>query len=249
MSSRLSWALAGVAVSAVVADVNCGSNESITVPFCSAGKSIACTGPDGCESDQVCKSDGSGYGPCDCGGPQVDGGPDSGRDATGDANGALPDAPSDTSDATPDSSSLECPTWALGGIGVPPGTVATASATYMTSVPADAIAGSLSLSTNWCPGSNAGWLNLKFPAPLSITGIRLAANSDPPTSETYSFAEGSSMTPIGTATEMVNGNTALTIEPAIPLKPGSYSSITITVNGGASWVGINGVSLLTSACP
>jgi hypothetical protein len=57
------------------------------------------------------------------------------------------------------------------------------------------------------------------------------------------------MTSIGTATEMVNGNTMLTIEPAIPLNPGSYSTITINVNGNGSWAAINAVSLLTSECP
>jgi hypothetical protein len=154
-------------------------------------------------------------------------------------------AQGETSDAT----SQECLSWALGGIGVPPGTIATASATYSTSVPSNAIEGSLSLSINWSPGSDTGSLNLTFPTPQSITGIRLGANSDPPTSETYSITEGSSMTSIGTATEMVNGNTMLTVESAIPLNPGSYSTITINVDGNGSWAAINAVSLLTSECP
>jgi hypothetical protein len=31
--------------------------------------------------------------------------------------------------------------------------------------------------------------------------------------------------------------------------PGAYSSLTISVNGMASWVTINEVSLLTTSCP
>jgi hypothetical protein len=34
---------------------------------CAPGASTACTGPGGCAGGQVCSSDGSAYGPCDCG--------------------------------------------------------------------------------------------------------------------------------------------------------------------------------------
>ena len=33
---------------------------------CTPGRSVACVGPGGCSSNQVCNGDGSGYGLCDC---------------------------------------------------------------------------------------------------------------------------------------------------------------------------------------
>jgi len=68
----------------------------------------------------------------------------------------------------------------------------------------------------------------------------------------------SGATMIGSATEMVSTGTAttemldagtITIEPAIPVTPGTYAGITINVNGMASWVVIDEVSLLTAECP
>ncbi len=58
-----------------------------------------------------------------------------------------------------------------------------------------------------------------------------------------------SATVIGTATTMVNGDVGYTVEPVLSLTPGAYSGITITVDGGPSWVSINEVSLVTQACP
>jgi hypothetical protein len=42
------------------------SPESGTMPFCSPGRSIACAGPGGCISNQVCNAQGTGYGACTC---------------------------------------------------------------------------------------------------------------------------------------------------------------------------------------
>src|SRR5262249_48170426 len=47
--------------------------------------SVVCAGPGGCTGFQVCASDGSGLGPCDCGGGQ---GSSSGSDATVGASGS-----------------------------------------------------------------------------------------------------------------------------------------------------------------
>ncbi len=42
------------------------STDSGPVAQCVPGQSIGCVGPGGCFSNQVCKADGSGYGPCTC---------------------------------------------------------------------------------------------------------------------------------------------------------------------------------------
>jgi hypothetical protein len=41
-------------------------SDSAPTTTCIPGRSIACVGPGGCSSNQVCKDDGSGYGPCSC---------------------------------------------------------------------------------------------------------------------------------------------------------------------------------------
>jgi hypothetical protein len=153
-----------------------------------------------------------------------------------------------------------CLSWALGGVGVPAGTVATAASG---SSPANAIDGNLS--TSWNSGGYTGSISLQFPTPQAITGIRIAAQAGPGTNETYAVMTladaDSGATMIGSATEMVNTGTTtemvdaggtlgtITIEPAIPVTPGAYAGITINVNGMASWVEIVQVSLLTVGCP
>ena len=57
-----------------------GSAKSTCVP----GASIACVGPAGCQGGQACKSDGTGYEACVCGGG-TDGGVDSGGGSSGSA--------------------------------------------------------------------------------------------------------------------------------------------------------------------
>jgi hypothetical protein len=69
------------------------------------------------------------------------------------------------------------------------------------------------------------------------------------TAEAHLLVSRSYAPAVGIPSEALNGNTMLTIEPAIPLNPGSYSTITINVDGNGSWAAINGVSLLTSECP
>jgi hypothetical protein len=55
---------------------------------------------------------------------------------------------------------------------------------------------------------------------------------------------------IGSANVIPGGGQPPTyyILPAIPITPGAYSSITILVNGMASWVQISEISLLTTEC-
>jgi hypothetical protein len=178
------------------------------------------------------------------------GGADSPTDAALDRN--MADSSLGGGDAAPSDGSGTsdggCLSWALGGIGVPPGTLASASTTYSNDVPALAIDGELT--TDWNATDYTAWLSLQFPTPQTINGIRLAANSSPPTSEIYTVTSaGSSPTTIGSGTEVINGNSGYTIEPAISVTPGTYAAIIINVNGAGSWVAVNEVSLLTSECP
>lgn len=48
--------------------LGCGSEKPAAEQnACTPGLSQACVGPGACQGGQVCKADGSGYGPCDCG--------------------------------------------------------------------------------------------------------------------------------------------------------------------------------------
>ncbi len=70
------WHRAPAAMFVAFSLAGCSSSTS-TAPgsdastLCVAGESIACTGPHGCASQQVCLSDGQGYEACKCG-PQTD---------------------------------------------------------------------------------------------------------------------------------------------------------------------------------
>jgi hypothetical protein len=264
---RASWLATTLFMSLICA---CGGSEITSASACAPGRSISCTGVGPCAGSQTCKEDGSGYDPCVCSANGGGGSPNNGADASAlddSASGARDGAATGHDSATDsrsdargsdgsgsyDSGDAGCLSWALGGIGIPAGTLATASATYSNDVAADAI--DRDLSTCWnAPGYTAS-LSLTFPMPQSITGIRMAANSSPAASETYTVTPVGSSTMIGSATETVNGNTSVdggppyTIEPAIPVTPGSYAGITINVDGVASWVAINEISLLTSECP
>lgn len=91
------WIAAAVCVliaGACSSDEDSSSKAGATA--CVPGVSTACTGPAGCAGGQVCREDGSGYGPCDCGSAQdagadqhaADGAPDSASDASHDSSDA-----------------------------------------------------------------------------------------------------------------------------------------------------------------
>lgn len=144
---------------------------------------------------------------------------------------------------------IPCFSWALGGIGMPPGTIATGSATYQSDVAALAIDGILT--DYWQPGDYSGWLELQFPSPQTIIGIRMAAWCGDVDMVSYTVMSSTSTT-IGGATESVGsvgGAAPYTIEPAISITPGTYTRITINVSDPMNWVKISEVSLLTTACP
>ena len=74
----------------VVVLAGCGSEESASKPqACAPGASVSCTGPGSCSGFQICKSDGSGYTPCDCSGSGGAGG-SSGAAGTGGAPTVCP---------------------------------------------------------------------------------------------------------------------------------------------------------------
>lgn len=140
-----------------------------------------------------------------------------------------------------------CSAGPLGGIGIPAGTVATASASYAPSTPDGAIDGSLS--TAWNSGGYSGWLKLQFPKPTALTAVHIQAGAKPTTNVTYTIG-ADSQTAIGSGTRQVVAGSATgsMLEP-ITVTPGTYSSLTITINGGASWVQINELALLNVECP
>jgi hypothetical protein len=150
-----------------------------------------------------------------------------------------------TPDAAPDVA--KCSTGPLGGLGIPAGTVASTSGSYLTNTPEMAIDGVLS--TAWNSGGFSGWLQFHFPKPTAITAIRIHASAKPTTNEIYTITTDFQK-PIGTATRQVLADTVagITLDP-IPVTPGTYSDITITVNGGASWVQIHELSLINDDCP
>jgi hypothetical protein len=131
-------------------------------------------------------------------------------------------------------------------MGVPAGTVATANASYLTFTPDMAIDGVMA--TGWNSGGYSGWLKLQFPKPTAISAIHIHASASPTTNETYTITADAVAT-IGTATRrVVAGTDGSTLEP-IPVIPGTYSGITITINGGSSWVQIYELSLINDQCP
>jgi hypothetical protein len=162
-------------------------------------------------------------------------------DAGADAGGVAIDAGTHATDAG-------CQGVDLPGIGVPDGTVATASTSLdSTHGPAAAIDGDLT--TDWTPGTETGWITLTFPSPVMISAVRIHSDALPETSEMFSVSTSTSTVPLGSATYSVPlwpGS----VLPDIQVTPGMYSNITLTINGGASWASVIQLWLLAApACP
>jgi hypothetical protein len=168
-----------------------------------------------------------------------------GDDATGD--GAVGDDASDVATEAPVDAGCSTSDAGLGGIGIPSGSVASASSSYSTNTPNLAIDGDLS--TYWNAGGYSGSITVTFPSAQTIDGLRIAATASPATNETYSVygIQGASSTLIGSATLSVPQG--INILPAIMLTAGTYDGIEVQVNGMSSWVAIAEMSLLTSGCP
>jgi hypothetical protein len=141
-----------------------------------------------------------------------------------------------------------CSSSPLGGIGIPAGTVATANASSTpSSTPDLAIDGDMT--TTWSSGASSGWLKLQFPKPTAITAVQIVAGSKPTDKVTYTITSDSQAT-IGSGTrEVISGLAYGSMLDPISVSPGTYSSITITVNGSVSWVQIVELSLMNDECP
>ena len=132
------------------------------------------------------KSDGT-YGACACfatDGGGVDGG---GADASVDS-GTVIDSTTDVSDAVTAFDAACVDAAGLGGIVIPSGTVATATASYTTYTPDRAIDGDMS--TVWNSGGPPGSITLTFPYPVTLDGVIVAADANPRTTETYKVYGG-----------------------------------------------------------
>ncbi len=168
---------------------------------------------------------------------------DAASESAADADAAMDaadgDADTDASDAPSDGSwdGGTCPP--LGGLRPPAGTTATGNKEYEAASHAlDCIT-----STAWNAGANTGTLTLTFPSPVAISGVQILGSARPTTTETYTIegtVSGSSVGQIGHASPLVDNTT-----PAqIPITPGSYDGLKITVNGGSSWVAIVEITLI-----
>src|SRR5258708_3346790 len=89
-SYRAGWKMRGPLYASVACAglalllLRCGGSESAVLKACTPGASSACTGPAGCSGFQICRDDGSGLEPCNCGGGGGGGGSvDGGGDAAG----------------------------------------------------------------------------------------------------------------------------------------------------------------------
>ena len=133
------------------------------------------------------------------------------------------------------------------GIGVPAGTVVTVSAADDTDPPTNAIDGDLT--NEWSSGATAGWITLTFPTPVMIGAVRIHADARPVTNEMFTLSTSTSTVPLASLTAevaMVPG----TLLPEIRVPPALYSDITLTVNAGGSWVGVNEIWVLPApTCP
>ena len=158
---------------------------------------------------------------------------------------SITDAPVDTIvDSPPDVPAI-CSDGGLGGIGVPAMTKATASCSYLTYTPDKAIDNDLN--TAWSCGDNPAWIQLDFPAPTTFSGIRIMAEASPPEMQTFTITPSGSMTVLGTASRQVTNPKSILA--AIPIAPGTYNGIRITVKPIQSWVQPWEISLLTQSCP
>ena len=133
------------------------------------------------------------------------------------------------------------------GIGVPAGTVVTVSNADDTDPAANAIDGDIV--NEWSPGAVAGWITLTFPTPVMIGAVRLHADALPVSNEIFTLSTSTSTVPLASLTAQVvlaPGN----FLPEIRIPPGLYSDLTITVNAGSSWVGINEIWVFPApTCP
>lgn len=137
------------------------------------------------------------------------------------------------------------PDAALGGIGIPAGSSATASGSY-NSTPTDAIDGTLG--TVWNSGGFTGTITIMFTSPQTIDGVKIYANALPTTTETYTIygIQDQQTTQIAQSTQNVDQGSQLA---TISIPSAAYDGIRLDVQGNASWVAINEIAFSTTYCP
>jgi hypothetical protein len=135
----------------------------------------------------------------------------------------------------------------LPGTGVPDGTIATAN-NSLDSVSGPDRAIDENLLTDWTPGTPTGWLTLTFPSPIMISAIRIHGDALPVNNEIFTISTSTSTVPLGSATYSVPLWPGAVL-PDIPITPGMYSNITVTMNAGSSWASIIAIWMLSApAC-
>lgn len=125
----------------------------------------------------------------------------------------------------------------------PAGTTVTASGAYMS---APEMTVDRNLGTAWNAGDYLGWLRVKFPAPIFVDRVRIAAHAAPDCNIVYTIHAASK---IGEGTRAVTGS-GTWLEP-IAIAPGTYGELLIDVPRADSWIAINEVRVFdsTGACP
>jgi len=139
------------------------------------------------------------------------------------------------------------PDGALGGIGIPAGSTASATTSYSTNTPDQAIDGDLG--TYWNAGGTTGSLTITFPSPQTFDAVRLGVTALPTSDETYTISgmHDATQSQIGQSTQSApQGGSVLS---PIPVTSGTYDGLVIDVTSTQSWVAITDVSLVTSYCP
>lgn len=163
------------------------------------------------------------------------GGATPGAGGQGGAGGAMPAA--------------TCPGVAPSGMGVPVGTVVTVSGADDTDPAGNAIDGDIT--DEWSLASSTGWITLTFPTPVMIGAVLIHADARPISTEQFTLTTSTSATPLASTTAriglMPEGGTLL---PELPIPSGLYRDLTLTVDAGESWVGINEIWVYaTPMCP
>jgi len=138
------------------------------------------------------------------------------------------------------------PDAALGGIGIPAGSTASASGSY-NSTPNDAVDGNLG--TVWNSGGFTGSITITFSSPQTFDGVKLFMNALPTTDETLTVygIQDTQTTQLAQSTQNVTQNgTALS---TIAIPNAAYDGLRIDFQGNASWVAVNDIGLATTYCP
>lgn len=136
---------------------------------------------------------------------------------------------------------------ALGGIGLPAGTTASATTTYASNVASLAIDGDEG--TYWNAGDFTGSITVTFPSPTTVGGVHLYVTALPTTAETYTIygIQVQTATQIAQSTQDAQQGGGALADIPVPSQP--YDGIRIDVLGNASWVAIDEIAFTTVYCP